>query len=212
MKRGELPRAGYVVGGWLWALEATASQCVFHALSTITTLDLLPPTEHTFLSCVIRRLSGYRHYWHAKRSYCIHTQHALAIVGSHGHLSDRLRRGLCAITGCCQNEDLASGQRDRMRLGTLYTAKLLTRLPRCPLFPQPPPNPPCSITMSTSPTALTTKKEKRCDTCAVWLSSARPPTAYNFSLTSCESPSMENTTSVRCTIPQHNFVAGRISD
>ena len=176
--------------------------------------------KDTFFSCVTRRHSGYHHNWRATRSYYTHTQHALAIVGSHGHHTSRLRlhhqdgvgRGLCAISGRCQNEDLAAGQRDCKRIGTFYKAKPLIRSPRCPLFPQPPPSPPCSITMSTSPTVLTTKKEKRCDTCAAWLSSAHRPTAYSSSLTSCENPSMENITSVRCTIPQHNFVAGRISD
>ena len=158
LKRGELPRAGYVVGGRL-VLEATASQSVFHALSTITTctLDILPHIEDTFFSCVTRRHSGYHHSWHATRSYYTHTQHALAIVGSHGHLSDRLRlhhqdgvgRGLCAITGRCQDEDPVTGQRDCTRIPTFCTAKLLTPCSRCPLFPQPPPSPPYSITMST---------------------------------------------------------------
>ena len=169
---------------------------------------------------MIRRCSGHHHDWHATSSHYTRTQLALAIVGSHGHLSDRLRlhhqdgvgRGLCAITGRCQNEDLAAGQRDCKRIGTFYQAKPLTRSPRCPLFPQPPPSPPYSITMFTSPIALITKKERRCGTCAAWLSSVRHQTAYNSSLTSCESPNMENTTSVRRTLPQHHFVAGRISD
>jgi len=87
--------------------------------------------KDTFFSCVTRRHSGYHHNWHATRSYYTHTQHALAIVGSHGHLSNRLRlhhqdgvgRGLCAITGRCQNEDLAAGQRDCMRIGTFINSE-----------------------------------------------------------------------------------------
>lgn len=108
------------------ALEATAN--VFHALSTTTTstLDIPPHIEdNTFLSCVKRRLS-HHHDWHAITSHYTNTQHTLAIVGSHGHLSNRLRlhhqdgvsRGLCAITGCCQDEDSAAGQRDCMQTGT----------------------------------------------------------------------------------------------
>jgi hypothetical protein len=206
--------------GWRWKQQPAK---VFHAVFTIAkvpTLDVLPHIEGRFFSYLTRRHSGYHRYLHATRSHYTHTQHALAIVGSHGHLPNRLRlhhqdgvgRGLCAITGRCQNEDLAAGQRDCKRIGTFYTATLLTRLSRCPLFPRPPPSPPYSITMSTSPTVLTTKKERRCDTCAAWLSSARHQTAYSSSLTSCESPNMENTTSVRRTLPQHHFVAGRISD
>ena len=172
------------------------------------------------MTCLIRRRSGHHHDWHATSSHYTRTQLALAIVGSHGHLSDRLRlhhqdgvgRGLCAITGRCQDEDPVAGQRDCTRIPTFCTAKLLTPCSRCPLFPQPPPSPPCSITMFTSPIALITKKERRCDTCAAWLSSAHHPTAYSSLLTNCGNPSMENTTSVRHTIPPHNFVAGRISD
>jgi hypothetical protein len=101
---------------------------VFHALSTITTptLDILPHIEDTFLLYVTRRHSEDHRYWHATRVDCIHTQHALATVGSHGHLPNRLRlhhqdgvgRRLCAITGCCQDEDPAAGQRDCMQIGT----------------------------------------------------------------------------------------------
>ena len=144
--------------GWCWK-QQPANLCFMLSLPYLTTctLDILPHTEDSFFSCVTRRHSGYHHNWHATRSYYTHTQHALAIVGSHGHLSNRLRlhhqdgvgRGLCAITGRCQNEDLAAGQRDCMRNGTCYAERPLTRLSRCPLFPQPPPSPPYSITMST---------------------------------------------------------------
>jgi hypothetical protein len=150
-RRGELyqGRATSLPVGWR-CLEATA-KCVFHALSTTTTLEILPHIKDTLFPRVTKRHSGYHHYWHATRSYYIHTQPALATVGSHGHLPNRLRlhhqdgvgRRLCAITSRCPNEDPAAGQRDCMLIGDFNTVKLLTRPSRCPSFPQPLPSPPC---------------------------------------------------------------------
>lgn len=160
-------RATSLALGW----SRTASQCVFHDPSTTDTctLEIIPQTKDIIFSHVTRRHPGYHCYWHATRLYNLHTYHALATVGSHGHLPNRLRlhhqdgvgRGLCAIAGCCQDEDPAAGQRDCTWIGTFSIAKLLTRPSRSLSFPQPPPSPPCSTTMSTSPTDLTTKKERR---------------------------------------------------
>lgn len=155
--------------------QQPANVCVSCCPPSLHSLDILPHIKDTSFPCVKRRHSGHHHCWHATRPhYYINAYLAVATVGSHGHLPDGLRlyhqdgvgRGLCAITGCRQDEDLAAGQRNCTRIVPFYTAKPLTRPLRCPSFPQPPPSPPCSTTMSTSPTVLTTKKEKRCGTCA----------------------------------------------
>jgi hypothetical protein len=128
-----------------------------------------------------------RYCWHVARASHILPQHACATVGSHGYLPNSLRlhhqdgvsRRRGAITICCENEDLIAGQRDRTFPEYTNRAKSLVTLYRCPLFPRPPPSPPCLTIMSTSPIAWTTKREKRCDICGAWLSFVHRPTAYN---------------------------------